>query len=218
MLTKLGTWGSSCMSWPIPCPTNFSTTYIPWLLTYFSIKDATSDQVEHRAIARIERSKSLRGDVEQLLDLGSDLADRQRHRRVAAPAVDPAAGVDRDHVARAFAGDGDWESRGPPPRSRWHRYWPGRPASPWSSSDILERAGSRCVPGRSRPPPHPSRTVVTRARPSAGPESSALATTRPASRIRAISRGLFSLITAPVSAGRRRGSFSWSQRLLTRPV
>ncbi len=49
--------------------------------------------------------------------------------------------------------------------------------------------------------------------------SSALATTRPASRIRAISRGLFSLITAAgFSGGSAAGDLMVIQRLLTRPV
>ncbi len=59
-------------------------------------------------MARMARFEGLAGDVQQLLDLGTHRADGQRHRRVAAPAVDLAAGVDRDDVAfleRAAVGD-----------------------------------------------------------------------------------------------------------------
>ena len=39
----------------MPWPTNFSTTYIPWLLTNRSIRLATSSHVLQRAMARIAR-------------------------------------------------------------------------------------------------------------------------------------------------------------------
>ena len=55
MLTKFGTCGSSCIVWPMPWPTNFSTTYRPWLLTNRSIRLATSSQVLQRPIARMAR-------------------------------------------------------------------------------------------------------------------------------------------------------------------
>ena len=45
------------MSWPMPWPTNFSITYIPWLLTYRSMSEATSDQSRQRPMARMDRSR-----------------------------------------------------------------------------------------------------------------------------------------------------------------
>ena len=50
-------------------------------------------------MARMARLSDSRGHVEQLLDIGGDLADGQRDGRIAAPAADLAARIDGDDVS-----------------------------------------------------------------------------------------------------------------------
>ena len=97
-LTKLGTWGSSCISRPMPWPTKLSTTAQPMIAdvgAHFGGHFAPALLVAHQLDRQLQHAA---GDVEQMLDLGGDLADRQRDGRIAAPAGQLAAGVDADDV------------------------------------------------------------------------------------------------------------------------
>ena len=146
----------------------------------------------HGADGQVE---GLRGDVEELPDLGADGADGEGHGRVAAPAVELAAGVDRDDVSlleRPAVGDAvhDLLVDAGADDGRERRLPLGR------AGIAQEQRDARRARGRWRRRPRSCRRWSRRGRPSGGPGPAPGRRRGPASRISAISRGLLSLITA----------------------